>query len=804
MIKNYLTIAWRNLLKNLGYTAINIVGLAIGVCCFILISLYVKNEFSYDRFHTKADRIYRVWQYENYGPREDFANTTTPVSMVRVLKENVPEIEEGSRVYRFNAMVKRSDNEFNEAIHAVDPAFFNVFDFKLLEGNPTMPLTGSDAIVLSERARSKYFGNEDPLGKNIRLKINDELRNYEVTGVMANPPQESSIQFDFLVSIENEALFFGEAARRSWFNVVVESYVLLKPGLSAAQVEAKFPSVIRNYLGSNYEEGTFFLHLQPLTDIHLDPSLPPGLESVSDPKYSYIMATIGLLVLLLACINYVTLAVGRSFSRAIEVGVRKALGAYRKQIVIQFWGEALLITVFAVCLGVGFSYLFLGRFNALTGKELQWTMDGAFWMICTGLVIFIALIAGFYPSVLLSKFNPDEVLRGRQGMGASMGLLGKGLVVAQFVASIVMIISTLVVGRQVDFLMNKELGYQKDAIVVVPTHRSGAEAREFAEVYMDEIKKEPPILGACVSNFSFVEDSWYQVGFTDQTNTYREFAFNGIDSEFLKTYHIPLVSGRDFRKGDKSDEQNGVVVNETFVKQFGLDNPVGKVYDKFGVTILGVMKDFNFQSLNYTIKPLMLAVNTDPVLSRADNLEAQYIDQPRISVRLNQGEMAGNIEILKKTWDRLSPSEEFEYTFLDESLAAQYQSEIRSRSIINTASILAILIACMGLFGLATLNVARRTAEIGIRKVMGAGTWNIIGMISKGFIRLALIAALVAFPLAWWGMHRWLENFAYGISVSWWVFALAATITVLITLLSVGYQAIRAARANPVKSLRTE
>lgn len=804
MFSNYLKIAWRNLLKNKGYTAINIAGLAVGVCCFILIALFVRHEFSYDKFHTKADRIYRVWQHENYGPKEDFVNTTTPVSMVNVLRANYPEIEDGSRVFRFNSLVKRNESEFNEAVRAVDPGFFKIFNFKIIEGNSEIPLASANSIVLSKSAAEKYFGNENPIGKSLSLEFNDEVQFYEVSAVAEDPPQESSIQFDLLVSLENESKYFGERARTSWFNVVVESYLLLSPDISATQLEEKFPETIKQYLGDNFQEDTFFLHLQPLTEIHLDTSLPAGLEPISNPRYAYVLSTIGFLVLLLACINFVTLAVGRSLSRATEVGVRKALGAFRKQIVHQFWSEALLITVMAVTFGIFLAFLFQNTFNSLTGKQLSITFDLSFWIISLILVVFIGLIAGIYPSVVLSRFNPIQVLRRRNGKAASMGFLGKSLVITQFVASIVMLIGTLVIGRQIDYLVGKDLGYNKDAIVIVPTNMSGEEADVFADLYIDELKKEPQVAEASRSMYSFMENGWVNVGFTDAKNTYREFVVNLVDPGFLKTHGIPMVAGRDFEEGNVSDAQNGVLVNETFIKEFGIEAPIGATYDRFDVSILGVMKDFNFLSLNNNIDPLMLSINPSPIFAEVENVETQYTPQPRITVKLQTKNMSAAIASLKTAWEKINPSQEFEYAFLDEALAAQYQNEIRSKSIVNIASILSFFIACMGLFGLATLNVARRTAEIGIRKVMGAGVTNIVGMITIDFVKLVLIALLIAFPIAWWAMDQWLQSFAYSIGVSWWIFVLTALIVIAITMVTVSFQSIRASLTNPVKCLRTE
>jgi putative ABC transport system permease protein len=804
MFRNYLKIAWRNLLKHKGYTAINISGLAVGVCCFLLLSMFVKSEFSYDRFHANADRIYRVWQDENYGPKENFVNTVTPVSMVPVLQGNYPEIEAATRVYAFNGLVKRNGIEFNESLRAVDPSFFKIFDFELLAGNPESPFTDVNSIILSETAAEKYFGLENPLGKILELQMEEETVLFEVSGLIADPPEESSIQFDLLVSLENEARFFGEQARRSWFNVSVESYLLLKPEQTAADLEAKFPTVVKQYLGDDFQEGTFLLHLQPLKAIHLNNALPAGIEPISNPMYSYVLATIGLMILLLACINFVTLAVGRSFSRATEVGVRKALGAFRSQIRYQFWGEAILTTLLSVLFGIFLSVLLMDTFNGLTGKSLVISFDFGFLLATLGLIGFISLVAGIYPSFVLSNFSPIEVLVRKKVKGASMGLFGKALVVAQFVTAMVMIISTLVIGRQIDFLVSKDLGYQKEAIVVVPTHQSGEAADKMAKLYIDALKKQPQVADVTVSIFSFIEGSWFDMGFTDSKNNYKEFAFNGVDAHFLKTHNIEIVDGRDFEEGNASDALNGVLVNETFVREFGLDNAIGTPFEKFGVTILGVVEDFNFQSLNYPISPLLLSMNPEPIFRNVENVGAQYFSQPRISVRVNGNDLQSNIGLLKKTWEQINPSQEFDFAFLDESLAARYQNEQRSKTIVNIASILSIFIACMGLFGLATLSVARRTAEIGIRKVMGASMPDIVVMIAKDFVKLVLIASLVACPLAWWAMKLWLQDFAYSADLPWWVFMVSAIGVVGLTLFTVGFQSVRASLANPVDSLRME
>ena len=801
MYKNYLKIAWRNLLKNPGYSGINILGLAVGISCFLLISMFVKNEFSYDRFHTKSGRIYRVWQHESYGPKEDFVNTFTPVSMARVLEEQVPEIEAASRVYRFNAMIRKTGEEFSEAVHAVDPGFFELFDFGKAGGRHTALFQDPRAMILTASAAVKYFGTTEATGKTLEMDFNGEFQSFTIAAVLPDPPEESSIRFDMLVSLTDDSRFFGERARRNWYNVVVESYVLLAPGQDYLQVETKLPAVVRQYLGSNYEEGTFMLHLQPLEEIHLDSSLPAGLEPVSDPMYSYIMGSISLLVLLLACINYVTLAVGRSFSRALEVGVRKAMGAFRKQIVFQFWGESVIITIFAVCLGIGLSLIFLKPFNDLTGKSLTFSFDMLFWVSCLGLMAFVALVSGMYPSLVLSRFNPVEVLRRKRNNPSAMGSLGRVLVIAQFVVALVMVSSTLIIGRQLQYLTHKDLGYQKDALIVIPTHRPGEEGQAIAKRFIGALEARPEVAAACFSTFSFMENSWYDLGLVTSTNTYREFAFNTVGSDFLKTHGIRLKSGRDFEPGNK---QHGALVNETFVREFGLADPVGKPFDRLGITILGVVEDFHFQPLVQSIRPLMLAMDPDPVLRQIDNIETQYVSQPRITVRMQGTDPVRDVALLRDTWERMYPSQEFDYTFLDASLASQYRNEQRTKTVVNIAAILSLFIACLGLLGLATLQVARRTSEIGIRKVLGANVWNILTLITIDFMRLVFIGAVLAFPISWFAMRQWLQDYAYHISIGLDPFLWTLLLVLGVTFLTTGYQSLRAALMNPVKSLRTE
>lgn len=804
MLRNYLKVAWRYLLRYKTYTAINICGLAAGITCCILIMLFVRSEFSYDKFHRKANRIYRVSQHEKYEG-QDFVNTVTPLSMAAVMQQNFAEIESSCRIFAFNRLVKVNNSSFNEDIRMVDSTFFRVFDFTLLTGNKENPFPNTSSVILTQETAKKYFGNDENVaGKQIEIEIGEEKKLFTVSGIAEANPEESSIRYKLLIPYANAQFMFGPGAFNSWFNVQSETFLLLKPNTNAVALQAKFTPMIKTQLGEDYKEGAFNLKLQPLTAIHLDTSLPAGNEPISNPKYSYILSTIGILLLLVACINFITLSVGRSASRAMEVGVRKVMGAERQQLIRQFWGEAFLLTLFSVAIGLLMAFVFLKPFNSITSRNLSFHFDVVFFLFCTGLVVIIAVIAGIYPAVILSGFKPVEVLKGKLKMKGS-GWFRQGLVVGQFTASIAMIICTIVIGQQMNFLQSKDLGYNKNQVIVVPTNKPRKDGLNLAKLYQTELMKHPEVAEAAISLYSFNENSWIEIGFTDDKKVYHSFQFNAIMPEFIKTMDIRIKEGRSFDVNNPADFTQSALVNEAFVKEFGLTNPVGqKLPGKFEQQIAGVMKDFNYQSLHTKIRPLMMVVMPDSVFRRTENISFNDPPQPRISVKMKSSNTAANIGVLEQAWKTIAPNQDFEFKFLDESIAAQYKSEQRTGSIVKIASLLSVFIACMGLFGLATLTVVRRTKEIGVRKVLGAGTVSIISLLSKDFIKLVAIAAVIAFPAAWWFMHDWLKDFAYKVNISWWVFVLAGFVAMVTALLTVSMQALKAAMANPVKSLRTE
>ncbi|MBI2731617.1 MAG: ABC transporter permease [Sphingobacteriales bacterium] len=804
MLKNYLKVAVRYLLRYKTYTAINILGLAVGITCCLLIMLFVRSEFSYDQFHNKVNRIYRVSQHEKYEG-QDFVNTVTPLSMASVIQQAYPEVESSCRVFAFNRLVKVGNNSFNEDIRMVDSTFFRVFDFKLLQGDKENPFPNASSVILTNEIAKKYFGNNaDVIGKQLLIEVGDEKILFTVSGIAEPNPEESSIRYKLLIPYANAKYMFGPNAFTSWFNVQSETYLVLKEKTNMAALEAKFPAMIKTQLGEDYKEGAFNLRLQPLTAIHLDTSLPAGNEPISNPKYSYILSTIGILLLLVACINFITLSVGRSSSRAMEVGVRKVMGAERRQLIRQFWGEAFLLTLFSVVIGIVLAFVFLKPFNNLTDRNLSIQFDFGLIFFCTGLMATIAIIAGIYPAVILSGFKPIEVLKGKLKMKGN-NWLRQSLVVGQFVASIAMIVCTIVISQQMKFLQNKDLGYTKKQVIVVPTNKSRKEGLSLAQLYQTELLKHPEVADVAISLYSFNENAWIEMGITDDKKVYHSFQFNAVMPEFIKTMGIKLKEGRSLDATNQADLTQSALVNEAFVNEFGLKNPVGKkLPGKFDQQIVGVVKDFNYQSLHTKVRPLMMVVMPDSAFRRSENISYDFPPQPRISVRMKTANAVANLAVLEKAWKTVVPNQDFDYKFLDESIAAQYKSEQRTNAIVKIASILSIFIACMGLFGLATLAVVRRTKEIGVRKVLGAGVGSIVGLLSKGFVKMVAMAAIIAFPLAWWFMNDWLKDFAYKVNISWWVFALSGIAALLVALFTVSLQAIKAALTNPVKSLRTE
>jgi len=804
MLRNYLKVAVRYLLRYKEYTLINMLGLAVGITCCLLIMLFVRNEFSYDRFHKNADRLVRSWQHEKVEG-QDFINVVNPLPMGPALQASFPEVESTCRIYDFSSMVQMGDRNFSEQIQMVDSTFFSMFDFKLKNGTANKVFEQPSSMVVTPDLAKKYFGTENAVGKTIQVQLGDNKQLFTVTAIADPAPNASSIKYGMLIPFSNAHQIFRERLFTSWTNIFGETYILLKQGVKVAELEKKLPQMVKQNLGEDYKEGAYTVHLQPITDIHLNNSLPSGNQPISNPKYSYILACVGVLILLVACVNFITLSIGRSTTRALEVGVRKVLGAERRQLIRQFWGEAFLLTVCSVVIGLLLSIVLLRPFNLLINQDLRFQFDLGFISFAILLIGFIALVAGIYPAIILSGFNPMEVMKGQFAVMRGRGYLRHGLIVGQFVVSIAMIVCTLGIGKQMQYIRKMDLGYSRDQVIVVPTSKTIKEGTAMAALYREELLKHPEVEAVTASVFSLAETPWCNLGYTDDHKLYRSFQFNRIDAHFIPALKMQLVAGRNFQEGNSADDYGSIIVNEALVKEYGWKDPIGqKLPGPYDERVVGVVKDFNFQSLHTRVEPLVLALRHDSIMRHSQDVSFAVSPQPRVTIRMRGGSPLANQEILKKAWTVVAPNQEFEFSFLDDRIAAQYEAEQRTNSIVKLAAGLSIFIACMGLFGLVTLTVIKRAKEISIRKVLGASVGSIVGLLASYFVKLILVASLVAFPLAWWAIEKWLGDFAYQTTISWWLFAIAGFASLIIALLTVGFQALKAANANPVKNLRSE
>jgi putative ABC transport system permease protein len=652
----------------------------------------------------------------------------------------------------------------------------------------------------------KYFGDEAPLGKTLAINFGDAEKDFIVTGVVQNIPSNSSISFDFVLPYENSPNYAD--LETSWTSWGAVTFIQIDDKVQSQNLQGKFGDFVK----TNYqamintwqilgwiakEEDALKLSLQPLSTLHLNFKVENGLWPTSNPLYSYILSGIGLIVLLIACINFTTLSIGRAASRTLEVGMRKTLGAFRMQLAKQFLGEAVLFSVIAVLTGIALAEAFLPVFNSLANKSLaipyfeNWHIYG----VIAGLILVVGIAAGSYPALYLSRFQPIDTLKNR-GALRGKNRLSQTLVVVQFSLSVLLIICASMMSDQLSLLKNQNPGFNDEQVVVIPTHSRGAEGEELLKLYKQKLNQQPELVGVTGNSDGFnKEPGWRAFGTADGANW--QVNIMRVDVDFIKTMGMQIIDGRDFSRELTTDATQSVIVNEALVKEFGWQTPVGKRFDDFDLSsmkapvVIGVVKDFNYASLHETIKPM--------VLHLVPESEIKYI-----FARIAPGDFAASLDHLRAAWKEIAPNKPFEYYFFDEEFDQQYRAEERWAQIVLYATAFAIVIACIGLFGLSALAAAKRTKEIGIRKVLGASVAGITGMLSKDFLKLVLIANVIAWPAAWFAMNKWLENFAYRIETSPWVFVLAGGSAMLIALLTVSFQAIKAAAANPVEALRYE
>ena len=785
MLRNYFKVAVRNMLRHRGYSIINITGLAIGMACCVLIVLWVQDELSFDRFHENAGDIYRVIQDINFADHSTtWAITQGPLGPA--LRDDFPEIENMVRLARRGMRLTYQEISFDERLVLADGSIFDVFTFPLLRGDPKTALSDPLSLVLTEDMALKYFGEEDPIGKTLKV---DNRFDFKVTGVLKEVPRNSHIRFDFLIPF-----VFGRVLNYTvdrWGNSQFTTYVQLQEGIPAEAVIRK----ISRYLDNKPTiEKDAALNLQPLTRIHLHSRYEFDFAS-GDITYVTVFSLVAFFVLLIACINFMNLTTARSANRAREVGMRKVAGAHRSNLVRQFFGESMVLVAISFLLALILVRLGLPAFNNLAAKELTFGLSSGAWLggALLGMAFLTGLIAGSYPALFLSGFQPVRVLRGSVAAGARSSLFRKSLVVFQFSLTILLLICTLVVYYQLDYMRNKKLGYDKEHLVYLGMR--GKMRGQFDSV-KEQLLKHPDILGVTASanvptyGYSFSNSLWRWEGQDPDAEILMRAGF--VDVDFFETLGIPLVAGRGFSREFSTDEGGAVVVNEEAARIMGMEDPVGRSLHLGDTTytIVGLAKDYHFRSLRQKIDPLILIYS--PRSSRT------------LFVRLRGEDIPRSLAHIEKVWGTFAPGFDYSYRFMDEALDLLYRAERRTGTIFRVFTLLAILISCLGLFGLASYLAERRTKEIGIRKVLGATVSQIVLILSRDFTKWVVVANVAAWPVAYYVMYRWLQGFAYRIPLPWWVFLLSGLLAILIALVTVSYQSIRAAVADPGQALKYE
>lgn len=781
MLRNYLVVAWRNLVRQKIYSAINIAGLAIGMTCCLLLLLFVRDELSYDSFHQKAERIYRVTWSQEYGDRTS-QMAAVPAVLGPTLKDYFPEvIQVGRFITSSNPVVSYGDKQFFEKRFLfADPAVFELFDFKFVEGNPSTALSEPYSLVLTQQTARKYFGDQGPLGKVMRL---DGQQDYRVVGVIEDLPANTHLKFDALRSIHGARADMLE----KWYAFGTYVYILLPEGYPAAGLEAKLPAFVEEKISRGPT-----LSLQPLTDIHLHSHLQYEAEPNSDIRYLYIYSTIAGLVLLVACINFVNLSTARAGQRAREVGMRKVLGANRPQLMCQFLGESLVMSLIALVLAAGLTELVLPVFNAQYEKELHldFVRDWPLALGCLADTLGIGLLSGAYSALVLSAFQPVQVLKGIFSSGSSHAWLRRGLVVFQFATSTALAISTVAVYAQLRYLQEKDLGFDKEQVVVVSNY--GNPHHDQYGAFKDELLRNPGVRAVSAGNVPGNPSGQTNEFVLEDGRTARTYRYD-VDYGYLETLGLHLVWGRDFSKDFSTDVGEAVIVSEAFEEIVGHDTETITRYlgsDYQGKKVIGAVRDFHTRSLREKVEPVVFRLSPG----------AGW----HILVRLNTQNAAETLDFLKEQWKAFFPDRPFVYSFLDEDWEAMYRAEQRQGQTIAAFSGLTILVACLGLLGLVAYMMERRTKEIGIRKVLGASVPGIVGLLGKECTYLILVANLLAWPLAYYAMSRWLESFAYRIDLGLGIFVLGGVLTLTVAWLTVSYQAIKMARTSPVEALRYE
>ncbi len=794
MFANYLKIAVRVFSKNKAYSLINLAGMALGLTCCLLITLYVRDELSHESSHEKADQIYRV--IAESGREEDkifdSANTSFPVGSA--LKEAFPEVLDAIRFREgFQGVVSYGGQSFAEKkFFFTDPTVFEVFTFPFLSGNPETALSQPNNVVLTARAAKKYFGEDNPVGKIIHYEGWAGPADLIVTGVLEDLPHNTHFDFEFLASLEIVA---NEEFPWTWFTSLW-TYVLLPENYHPEALKQKFPEFVTSRVQPHLEseESWFMLDLEPLRDIHLYSGLDTQMKPVSSIQYVYLFSAIAVIILALACINFTNLSTARALKRAKEVGMRKTLGGRRQALILQFFSESLFFCLLALAFAITLTELVLPYFNQLAGKavRINYFEDGFIFLALAGILIFTGILAGSYPALVISRFSPIAAFKGGSPSGVlTKSRLRKGLVIFQFATSIFLLIAAIVISGQLEYVRSKNLGANIEQVVVAPVSKN-------ADLLIHELKQKPGVLNASASSRipanleSFDTRPVFVEGFQEAVEMEN---FN-IDEDFLATFEIELVAGRNLSR-ERVGDSTAFLINESAVREFGWGTPedalgkqIGWQFNYKKGRVIGVVKDFHMASFRESIQPLIL------------HKMKESFWYTFLSARLDADNLSTTLQTIEETWREFNPNGGYEYFFADNSFAKIHRADARFGEIVTVFTFMAAVISCLGLLGLISYAVEQRTKEIGVRKILGATTVSVAALLSKDVVRLVLLANLIAWPSAWLAMNEWLQDFAYRIDISWQVFAAAGGLALAIALLTVSAQAIRAALANPVESLR--
>lgn len=810
MIRNYLKIAFRNLLKYKFISFINLFGLTVGFTCCLLILSYIINELSYDKFNTKANRIYRITRSFNTADGiENLHLSSVAPPFGPLVQHDFPDIQKMTRLlYSGTTAFRYKEKLLNEkGVFFADEKLFDFFTVPVISGNPATALAGPRCVMMTDEIAKKYFGNEDPINKMIRV---DNQFYFKVTGIFKPFPANSHIHPEILLSFStlNDSTIYGEKQlQTNWGNNAFYTYFLFPENYPVEKIAAQFPAFLDKYMREPGAPADFRaskytkLYLQKLTDIHLRSHLDDEAEPNGDIRRVYIFSAIALFILLIACINYMNLSTARSALRAREIGIRKVVGAQRKEIIAQFLSESVLVTWLALLLACIATWLLLPAINKLSEQHLTMSSLWQPGILLPVLVLscIVGLLSGIYPALFMSSFKPILVLKGIFKVGKGSISFRQILVVLQFAISIILIIATTVVFQQLRYMQHASLGYDKEHIVTMSLSSLGNQYPAFRNDLLQNPNIKNIGRSSRIPTGRLLDDQGIEVLTGDSLRPANvDVKYVSADFDFIPTYGIQMLTGRNFSRDYATVDTANYVINESAVHVLGWKSPdqaIGKDIRYGGIKgkVIGVMKDFHFESMHQKIIPLLL---------RMPSLQSDPYG--RLSIKISGSNIQSSLSYIEKTWKRYLPETPFQYTFLDEKFASLYQSEQRQGSIFTIFSCIAIFIACLGLLGLSAFAITQRIKEIGIRKVLGASVTEIVKVLSMSFLKLVLLAAVIALPIAWLTMNKWLQDFAYRIHIQWWVLLMAGILAALIALATISFHAIKAATANPVKSLRTE